>query len=68
MLADHGVELKGKEAVVIGRSEIVGKPMAMLLLARARDGHDLPLADGRPRRVTRAARTSSSRRWADPGS
>ncbi|HEU5009095.1 MAG TPA: bifunctional 5,10-methylenetetrahydrofolate dehydrogenase/5,10-methenyltetrahydrofolate cyclohydrolase [Gaiellaceae bacterium] len=33
MLAEHGVELKGMEAVVIGRSEIVGKPMAMLLLA-----------------------------------
>jgi methylenetetrahydrofolate dehydrogenase (NADP+)/methenyltetrahydrofolate cyclohydrolase len=33
MLARHGVELRGKEAVVIGRSEIVGKPMAMLLLA-----------------------------------
>jgi len=33
MLAEYGVELKGKEAVVIGRSEIVGKPMAMLLLA-----------------------------------
>ena len=33
MLAEHGVELNGKEAVVIGRSEIVGKPMAMLLLA-----------------------------------
>lgn len=33
MLAEHGVELKGKEAVVVGRSEIVGKPMAMLLLA-----------------------------------
>jgi methylenetetrahydrofolate dehydrogenase (NADP+) / methenyltetrahydrofolate cyclohydrolase len=34
MLEDHGVDLQGKEAVVIGRSEIVGKPMAMLLLAR----------------------------------
>jgi methylenetetrahydrofolate dehydrogenase (NADP+)/methenyltetrahydrofolate cyclohydrolase len=33
MLAEHGVELKGLEAVVIGRSEIVGKPMAMMLLA-----------------------------------
>ncbi len=33
MLAEYGVELKGAEAVVIGRSEIVGKPMAMLLLA-----------------------------------
>jgi methylenetetrahydrofolate dehydrogenase (NADP+)/methenyltetrahydrofolate cyclohydrolase len=34
MLAEHGIGLKGKEAVVIGRSEIVGKPMAMLLLAQ----------------------------------
>ena len=34
MLEEHGVELRGKEAVVIGRSEIVGKPMAMLLLAQ----------------------------------
>ena len=34
MLAEHGVELKGKEAVVVGRSEIVGKPMAMMLLAK----------------------------------
>jgi len=33
MLEEHGVELKGLEAVVIGRSEIVGKPMAMMLLA-----------------------------------
>jgi methylenetetrahydrofolate dehydrogenase (NADP+)/methenyltetrahydrofolate cyclohydrolase len=33
MLAEYGVELKGREAVVIGRSEIVGKPMSMLLLA-----------------------------------
>src|SRR5918994_323552 len=34
MLDEYGVELKGKDAVVIGRSEIVGKPMAMLLLAQ----------------------------------
>jgi len=34
MLEEHGVDLQGKEAVVIGRSEIVGKPMAMLLLAQ----------------------------------
>jgi methylenetetrahydrofolate dehydrogenase (NADP+)/methenyltetrahydrofolate cyclohydrolase len=33
MLAEHGVELEGKEAVVVGRSELAGKPMAMLLLA-----------------------------------
>jgi methylenetetrahydrofolate dehydrogenase (NADP+)/methenyltetrahydrofolate cyclohydrolase len=33
MLAEYGVELEGSEAVVIGRSELAGKPMAMLLLA-----------------------------------
>jgi methylenetetrahydrofolate dehydrogenase (NADP+)/methenyltetrahydrofolate cyclohydrolase len=35
MLDDIGVDLSGKEAVVIGRSNIVGKPMAMMLLARS---------------------------------
>jgi methylenetetrahydrofolate dehydrogenase (NADP+)/methenyltetrahydrofolate cyclohydrolase len=33
MLEEYEVALAGSEAVVIGRSEIVGKPMAMLLLA-----------------------------------
>jgi methylenetetrahydrofolate dehydrogenase (NADP+) / methenyltetrahydrofolate cyclohydrolase len=33
MLDEYRVELQGAEAVVIGRSEIVGKPMASLLLA-----------------------------------
>lgn len=32
MLEREGIALKGKNAVVIGRSNIVGKPMAMLLL------------------------------------
>jgi len=30
----NGIELSGKEAVVVGRSNIVGKPMALMLLAR----------------------------------
>ncbi|OIQ93462.1 bifunctional protein FolD protein [mine drainage metagenome] len=33
MLKSRGVALKGAEAVIVGRSNIVGKPMAMLLLA-----------------------------------
>jgi len=33
LLAEYEIEPKGKDAVVIGRSEIVGKPIAMLLLA-----------------------------------
>ncbi len=32
LLASTGVDLKGKHAVVVGRSNTVGKPMAMLLL------------------------------------
>ncbi len=32
MLESCGIQLKGKKAVVVGRSAIVGKPMAMLLL------------------------------------
>lgn len=34
LLEHAGVEFKGKEAVVVGRSDIVGKPMALLLLHR----------------------------------
>lgn len=30
----YGIELKGRRAVVVGRSNIVGKPMAVLLLSR----------------------------------
>lgn len=33
LLREYDVELKGAHAVVIGRSNIVGKPMALLLLA-----------------------------------
>ena len=34
ILAHYGIELKGKRAVIIGRSNIVGKPLAALMLAR----------------------------------
>ncbi len=33
LLAESGVELEGARAVVIGRSQLVGKPLAQLLLA-----------------------------------
>jgi methylenetetrahydrofolate dehydrogenase (NADP+)/methenyltetrahydrofolate cyclohydrolase len=35
MLESEGVKIAGAEAVVVGRSNIVGKPMAMLLLAQS---------------------------------
>ncbi|EGO64669.1 bifunctional methylenetetrahydrofolate dehydrogenase/methenyltetrahydrofolate cyclohydrolase FolD [Acetonema longum] len=34
MLEISGISIEGKQAVVLGRSNIVGKPMAMLLLSR----------------------------------
>ena len=32
LLNDYGIDLQGKHAVVVGRSAILGKPMAMMLL------------------------------------
>lgn len=32
LIAEYGIDVEGKRCVVIGRSNIVGKPMAMLLL------------------------------------
>ena len=40
---------------MVGRSDLVGKPVAQLLLARQRDRDDLPLAHARPAGVCRRA-------------
>ena len=53
--------LAGREAVVIGRSNIVGKPMAALLLGRALHRHARPFAHARPCR-SRAPRRHPGRR------
>ncbi len=34
ILAEYGIDPKGKQCVVVGRSNIVGKPMALLLLQK----------------------------------
>ena len=38
MLIDAGIETAGRHAVIIGRSDIVGKPLALLLSARGTGG------------------------------
>lgn len=38
LLNRYGIETKGKHAVVLGRSNIVGKPVAMLLMQKAQPG------------------------------
>ena len=37
LLAEYDIETAGKEVVVVGRSMIVGKPMALLLVAKGAD-------------------------------
>ena len=39
LLADAGVDTEGAEVVVVGRSNIVGRPLANLLTRRAEDGN-----------------------------
>ncbi len=67
MLEEHEVPLRGSEAVVIGRSEIVGKPMAMLLLA---EHATVTICHSRTvtSKTTPVVPTYSSPRSAGPGS
>lgn len=39
ILVRNGIEIKGKHAVIVGRSNIVGKPLALMLMQKA-DGAD----------------------------
>ena len=45
ILRRNEIAIEGANAVVLGRSDIVGKPMALLLDARERDRDDLPFED-----------------------
>lgn len=38
LLGRYGIETRGKHAVVLGRSNIVGKPIAMMLMQKAKPG------------------------------
>ena len=55
LLRRTGLTIKGLEVVVIGHSEIVGKPLAFLLMAEGGHGHRVPSHDAQ-RRHARAAR------------
>ena len=67
LLDEYEVELKGKEAVVIGRSEIVGQADRDAAPRPARDRDDLPFANRRISPRTRAERTFSSPPSGRPG-
>ena len=67
ILDDHGVELAGRRAVVVGRSLVVGKPVGDAAAGARRDRDHLPLAHRATWRHVRPRRTSWSRRWAGRG-
>ncbi|GAA6733447.1 bifunctional methylenetetrahydrofolate dehydrogenase/methenyltetrahydrofolate cyclohydrolase [Thermus oshimai] len=53
LLKHYGVELKGKEVVIVGRSNIVGKPLAALFL---REDATVTLAHSRTQNLPEVAR------------
>lgn len=69
MLIDAGIETAGKHAVIIGRSDIVGKPLALLLASRSQPVRGLPNANGGDATVTichsRSANLAGITRQAD---
>ena len=60
LIHSTGVSVEGKECVVIGRSNIVGKPMAMLLL-RERNSNRMPFENKESRRGLPQSRYISQR-------
>ena len=63
LLKRSGIEIAGKECVVLGRSNIVGKPMAMLLL---RENGTVTVCHSRTKNlkeIPRRATTSLSATW-----
>jgi len=46
MLIDAGIETAGRHAVIVGRSDIVGKPLALLLASRSGTVAGLPAGGG----------------------
>ena len=63
LLKHAGVEMSGKHAVVIGRSTIVGKPMALLLLAEKMRPLLFAIHAHRTLKKRSAGLISSSRQW-----
>ena len=55
LIKSTGVEISGKKAVVIGRSNIVGKPMAMLLL---HENATVEIAHSRTKDIAETARSA----------
>jgi methylenetetrahydrofolate dehydrogenase (NADP+)/methenyltetrahydrofolate cyclohydrolase len=59
MLIDAGIETAGRHAVIVGRSDIVGKPLALLLAAKGPGGDaTVTLCHSRSRDLAAITRTA----------
>jgi methylenetetrahydrofolate dehydrogenase (NADP+)/methenyltetrahydrofolate cyclohydrolase len=59
LLARNGIETAGRHAVIVGRSDIVGKPLAALLLARGPGGDaTVTVCHSRTRDLSAVTRTA----------
>jgi methylenetetrahydrofolate dehydrogenase (NADP+) / methenyltetrahydrofolate cyclohydrolase len=59
LLIDAGIETDGAHAVVVGRSMIVGKPMAMLLMAKGKGANaTVTVAHSRTKNLAEITRTA----------
>ncbi len=64
ILKRSGIPIAGQHAVVVGRSDIVGKPVGDAAAARECHGHHLPLEDARSRSRYAAGGHSGGGDWA----
>ncbi len=55
LLKRSNIEIAGKHCVVIGRSNIVGKPMALLMLREKCNGYDLSFTDKNLKEICKEA-------------
>ena len=60
LIKSTGTDIAGKECVVVGRSNIVGKPQAMLLLHNNGTGHYLPIQKTKRSRKKFVSRADST--------
>lgn len=59
LLIDHGIEIAGAHVVVLGRSMIVGKPLALLLMQKAKGGNaTVTVAHSRSKNLSEITRSA----------
>jgi len=63
LLEEYGVDLSGKHAVVLGRSDTVGSLVSYLLKERKRHSHSMPLGYEESTGFRQAGRRFGFRDW-----